>query len=89
MAKVPDCIDFALVTSGVAVACFWRIDGRSVAPRGTETRPAGFDLDAALSWCEANGCAVRHWDGRTRAWKRKHWPVRTWTQILRKRAGVE
>jgi hypothetical protein len=89
LSKHPDRIDFAVVPSGVAVTKFWLIDGRSIPLHGGEMKPAGFDLEEALDWCEANGYTVRRWDGGARAWKGEPWPVRTRTQILRKRSAVE
>jgi hypothetical protein len=89
LAKFPDRIDFAVTTVGVAVTKFWLIDGRSIPAHGGEMKPAGFDLEGALAWCEAHGYTVRRWDGGARAWKGKPWPVRTQKQILRKRSEVE
>jgi hypothetical protein len=89
LAALPDRIDFAVVTSGVVVTRFWLIDGRNVAPRGAESRPANLDLDAALAWCEQHGYTVHRWEGGARAWRGAPWPVRTREQILRKRGEVE
>jgi hypothetical protein len=89
LSKHPDRIDFAVVPSGVAVTKFWLIDGRSIPAHGGEIKPTGFDLEAALAWCEAHGYTVRRWNGGARAWKGKPWPVRTQAQILRKRTQVE
>ena len=89
LSKHPDRIDFAVVPSGVAVTKFWLVDGRSVPLHVGEMKPPGFDLEAALAWCEAHGYTVRRWDGGARAWKGAPWPVRTRAQILRKRSAVE
>jgi hypothetical protein len=89
LAALPDRIDFAVATSGVVGTRFWQIDGRPIAPRGAEDKPAGFDLTAALAWCEQHGYTVRRWEGGARAWKGKPWPIRTREQILRKRGEVE
>ena len=89
LSKHPDRIDFAVVPSGVAVTKFWLVEGRSVSLLGSEMKPAGFDLEGALAWCEANGYTVRRWDGGARAWRGLPWPIRTRAQILRKRSEVE
>ena len=89
LSKHPDRIDFAVVPSGVAVTRFWLVDGRSIPFHGGEVKPAGFDLEGALTWCEAHGYTVRRWDGGARAWLGVPWPVRTQAQILRKRSAVE
>ena len=89
LSKHPDRIDFAVVPSGVAVTKFWLVEGRSVSLLGSEMKPAGFDLEEALAWCEANGYTVRRWDGGARAWRGLPWPIRTRAQILRKRSEVE
>jgi len=89
LAKLPDRIDFAIVPSGVAVTKFWLVDGRSIPAHGGEMKPAGFDLEGALAWCEAHGYTVRRWDGGARAWRGVPWPVRTRAQIRRKRSEVE
>jgi hypothetical protein len=89
LSKHPDRIDFLVVATGVVVAKFWLIDGRSIPLHGGEIKPTGFDLEGALAWCEANGYTVRRWEGGARAWKGAPWPIRTRAQILRKRSEVE
>jgi hypothetical protein len=89
LSKHPARIDFAVVPSGVAVTKFWLVDGRSIPLNGGEMKPAGFDLEGALAWCEAHGYTVRRWEGGARAWRGVPWPVRTHAQILRKRSEVE
>ena len=89
LSKHPDRIDFAVVATGVVVTKFWLVDGRSIPLNGGEMKPAGFDLEEALAWCEAHGYTVRRWKGGARAWLGVPWPVRTRAQILRKRSAVE
>jgi len=90
LSKHPDRIDFAVATSGIIVTKFWLVGGRNVAPDGAETKPAGFDLDDALAWCEENGYTVRRWKDGARAWKGdKPQPIRTRSQIRHRRARAE
>jgi hypothetical protein len=90
LSPLPERIDFAVVTSGVIVTKFWLVGGRNVAPNGAETKPAGFDLDDALAWCEENDYTVRRWKSGARAWKGdKPQPIRTRSQIWRRRTRAE
>ena len=89
LATLPDRIDFAVVTSGVVVTRFWLIGGRNVAPHAPEVKPAGFDLEGVLARCEQNGYTVRRWQGGARAWRGVPWPIRTRSQIWRRRAQAE
>jgi hypothetical protein len=89
-AALPGRIDFAVATSGVVVTKLWLIEGRNVALHGAQTKPADFDLDGALAWCEANGYTVRRWQGGARAWRDDEpRPIRTRLQIWRRRARAE
>jgi hypothetical protein len=90
LSPLPDRIDFAVTATVVVVTKFWSIGGRDVAPRGPDTKPADFDLDGALAWCEENGYTVRRWDDGARAWKgdTPH-PVRMRAQIWRRRERAE
>ena len=89
----PDRIDFTLMHDGRVIVLKFRRDETDPArprdipiPGGHDIKPAGFDLDAALDWCQHNGYAIRRWEGGVRAWKGdKPWVIRTREQIQRKR----
>jgi len=82
-------IDFCILEMGVVVVTkFQKVNGRGICPQGPETKPAGFDLEGALTWCEQNGFTVRRWPGGARAWLGKPWPIRTRNQIQRMRHKI-
>jgi hypothetical protein len=85
-------IDFTALSDGRVVVTKMHRDpeGRRDVPHGTETKPAGFDLDAAIAWCEANGYTVLWWyDGAgnksARAFRGEPWPVRRNWEVKRLR----
>ena len=84
----PDRIDFTILQDGhVAVLKLDRQAQRDIPrPEGNDFKPPGFDLEAALNWCRANGYTVRQWPGGARAWLGKPWPIRTRYQIMQRRA---
>ena len=87
----PDRIDFLKLSDGrVNVLKLARHDGRDI-PVGHEVKPAGFDLEEALAWCEVHSYTVRRWEGGARAWMGKPWVIRTAHQIrlLRSRNSCE
>ena len=51
-------------------------------PLTTETKPADFDLESALAWCQSHGWTVYRWDGGARAWKGQPKPIRDRATIL-------
>jgi len=51
-------------------------------PLLSETKPADFDMESALAWCESRGWTVYRWDGGARAWKGAPKPVRDRASIL-------
>jgi hypothetical protein len=83
----PDRIDFGQLGDGRVNVVKMRRDApnRRDVPTGHEIKHAGFDLDAALAWCEDNGYTVRRWQGGARAWKGEPWVIRTRAQISRMR----
>ena len=84
----PDRIDFVVTEAGTFVTKLWTVDGRDVAPDGAEVK-AEFDLDNAVDWLQRHGYTVRRWPTGARAWKGQPWPIRTRSQIRRRRAEVE
>jgi hypothetical protein len=63
-------------------------------PHTHEVKPAGFDLDAAIRWCDEHGFTVMWWfdlEGRkcARAWKGEPWPVRRNWEIVKLRTRLE
>ena len=58
-------------------------------PLSLEEKPAGFDLEAALAWCEQRHWQVRRWPGGARAWKGELLPVRDSSSIRAMRRQVE
>jgi hypothetical protein len=58
-------------------------------PISIDDKPAGFDLEAALAWCEQNHWQVRRWPGGGRAWRGEPMPVRDASAIRAMRRQVE
>ena len=89
--SLPDRIDFTTLADGRVIILKLRRDMTNpTAPRDIPTahdiKPAGFDLDAALDWCQDNGYAIRRWPGGARAWRApRPWIIRTRNQIQRMR----
>jgi hypothetical protein len=54
-------------------------------PIKDETKPAGFDISAALEWAKKSGWIVREYPGGARAWKGELLPVRDGQTIKRMR----
>ena len=90
-ATSPDRIDFSVINDRIVmVQKFERCPAdRRDRAISAEKKPADFDLDTALAWCEHNGYTVHRWHDGARAWKGEPWPIRTGNAILRKRALVE
>lgn len=93
---LPDRIDFKVLSDGrVNVLKLRRDDADPAAPRdvplpgGHEIKPADFDLEEALAWCEENGYTVRRWPGGARAWRGEPWAIRTGWQIVKLRRELE
>jgi hypothetical protein len=93
-----DRIDFVTLPDGrVTVTKMHQTDDRlRDIPHSHVIKPVGFDLDAAMQWCQENNFAVMWWwnvDGHrcARAWKGEPWPVRrNWEVVnLRKRLEQE
>ena len=84
-----DRIDFTDTGVSVLVIKFVRQEEAHDIPISNDQKPADFDLEAALSWCEEHGWTVRRWPGGARAWKGTPWPIRTRWQIRKKRMEVE
>lgn len=90
MPPLPDRIDFTRMSDDRVIVLKLRRDTadpqapRDI-PEGHDIKLAGFDLDAALAWCQANGYTVRRWLGGARAWLGGIWPIRTRNQIQRMR----
>lgn len=93
----PDRIDFTLLSTGEYRIMKLRRDAitnprypRDIPlPDGISTKPADFDLDAALNWCRANGYTVRQITGSARAWLGGAWVIRTRHQIKKMRERAE
>ena len=92
MPPLPDRIDFTRMSDGRVIVLKLRRDTADPqAPRdipipgGHDIKPAGFDLEAALAWCQANGYTVRRWTGNARAWLNGVRVIRTGHQIQRMR----
>jgi len=87
----PDRIDFTRIQASgkVIVTKFQRRDETADVPMEGEVKPIDFDLDGALAWCAENGYTVRQWPGGARAWRGKPWPIRSRSQIIRRRRDVE
>jgi hypothetical protein len=51
-------------------------------PLHTNLKPASFDLDFALAWCEKKGWTVYRWQNGARAWKGAPKPVRDSATIM-------
>jgi hypothetical protein len=86
-----DRIDFTTTSDGrVIITKMYRSeDKRRDIAHSSETKPAGFDLNEALAWCEANGFTVLRWYNGARAFKGKPWAVRRNWEILRLRAQLD
>jgi len=87
-------IDFQTLSDGKVIVNKMHRDGGRDVVHSHEIKPAGFDLDAALRWCDENGYAVFRWrdeHGRqcARAFLDKPWPIRTTREIIQKRAELE
>ena len=75
-------MDFVTTPRGVIVNKLGKNwNGRLVVVTG-ETKPAGFNLEKALAWCESQGWTVRRWPGGARAWKYGLEPVRSKSQVI-------
>lgn len=83
-----DRIDFIQTAAGVVVRKYSKQPYKDRI-HSCETKPADFDLQAALDWCQTHGYTVRTWHGGARAWKGAIWPIRTSWQIVRKRQDLE
>lgn len=90
-ASNPDRIDFSVINDRVVMVQKFEHCPADRRDRviSAETKPLGFDLDAALAWCEEHGYTVRRWPSGARAWKGKPWVIRTRLQIWRKRERAE
>ena len=94
MPTLPDRIDFNILPDHRVIVLKLRRDTTDPArPRdipladgGHDIESSGFDLRAALAWCENHGYAVRRWHNGARAWLGGAWVIRTRGQIQRKRA---
>ena len=90
--SLPDRIDFTTLADGRVIILKLRRDMTTpTAPRDIPTandiKMVGFDLDAALDWCQDNGYAIRRWPGGARAWRAPTpWIIRTRNLIQRMRA---
>jgi len=82
-------IDFRQTPHGWHVAKYPYGWTASTRPLYQEDKPAGFDLEAALAWCQANGWSVRRWPGGARAWKGQPLPIRSAVDIIRLRRRLE
>jgi hypothetical protein len=58
-------------------------------PISLDEKPADFDLEAALAWCEQQRWQVHRWPGGARAWKGDLLPVRDASAIRAMRRQVE
>ena len=58
-------------------------------PISVDDKPAGFDLEAALTWCEQNGWQVHRWPDGARAWKGELLAVRDASAIRAMRRQVD
>ena len=76
-----DRIDFEVGSDGRVTVT--KLQGNS--PVGTEVKPAGFALAAALDWCRENGFTVHNWGFGARAWLGQPRPVRTPREAARLR----
>ena len=89
--SLPDRIDFTTLADGRVIILKLRRDVKDpAAPRDIPTshdfKPASFNLDAALDWCQEHGYVVRKWHGGARAWlSEKPWIIRTRSQIIKTR----
>lgn len=83
-----DRIDFIETAAGIVVQKYQKQPYKD-RMNTSEIKPADFDLQAALDWCQANGYTVRTWSNGARAWKGTIWPIRTTREIIRKRRELE
>ena len=58
-------------------------------PITTEKKPAEFDIEETLAWCQENGWTVRRWPGGARAWKGEPLPIRDQRAVLIMRRRAE
>jgi hypothetical protein len=58
-------------------------------PIGVDEKPADFDLEAALVWCEQHHWQIRRWPDGARAWKGELLPVRDASAIRAMRRQVD
>ncbi len=87
----PNQIDFRKEQDGRINVLKMRRDaaGRRNITTSHELKPANFDLQAALAWCEENGYTVRRWSYGARAWLGAPRPVRTRREIWQIRRRLE
>lgn len=77
-------IDMHQIPQGIVVHKFPHYWTAATPPASTTTNEA-MTLDQMTAWLEENGWTVRRWPGGARAWKGEMMPVRTASQIRRKR----